>query len=72
MSWLWSAGSFWAKVTLIVGAIVAGRYVYHSARGTLPGSAEQRTLPPEVRAAPGGYRSFHFWYAGHGGYRGGK
>jgi hypothetical protein len=30
---------------------------------------KRELLPPSVRNAPGGYRSFHFW---HSGYSGGK
>ncbi|MBL8151180.1 MAG: hypothetical protein JNN15_14735 [Blastocatellia bacterium] len=33
------------------------------------GTAKREVIPADVRQAPGGYRSFHFW---HSGYRGGK
>ena len=33
------------------------------------GDSERDFVPADVRQAPGGYRSFHFW---HSGYHGGK
>ncbi len=33
------------------------------------GDTERDFVPADVRQAPGGYRSFHFW---HSGYQGGK
>lgn len=37
--------------------------------GTEFGDTERDFVPADVRQAPGGYRSFHFW---HSGYQGGK
>ena len=46
------------------GAILA----FYGATGVLgwePGSRNDRVvIPAEVRRAPGGYRSYHFWYSG--------
>ena len=35
----------------------------------LGGGPQRDEIPGDVRASPGGYRSFHFW---HSGYHGGK
>jgi hypothetical protein len=50
------------------GALLLG-YAAASLSGWGPSPAPREVIPADVRSAPGGYRSFHFW---HSGYRGGK
>lgn len=64
--------SFWTIATLLIGVSVLGGYAYTHSRGQVIGSPRERFVPKEVRTSPGGYRSFHFWHVGSGGYRGGK
>jgi hypothetical protein len=64
--------SFFTVITLVFGVTVLGGYVYTANQGQVIGSPRERFVPKEVRAAPNGYRSFHFWHVGYGGYRGGK
>ena len=59
-------------ITLLAGAASLGGFAYATARGASFGAPTQRFVPEQVRASPNGYRSFHFWHAGYGGYRGGK
>jgi hypothetical protein len=54
---------------LITGLAVVAVYALALWNGWEFGSGPRQTLPAEVRQAPGGYRSFHFW---HDGYQGGK
>lgn len=64
--------SFWAICALLVGLGLTAGYTYATANGVEVGSPQQEFVPKEVRAKPNGYRSFHFWHVGYGGYRGGK
>lgn len=64
--------SFWAIAALVVGLSVVGGYAYATTNGVILGSPKERFVPKEVRSNPSGYRSFHFWHVGYGGYRGGK
>ena len=58
-----------SKLYLALGTTVLLFYVVAAWNGWEIGNPERQTLPADVRNAPGGYRSFHFW---HSGYRGGK
>ena len=60
----------WLYLTTSVGMV--GTFSYGMMRGWEMGSPDRKALPREVRSRPGGYRGFHFWYVGYGGYRGGK
>jgi hypothetical protein len=64
--------SIWSTIALIVGLTILAGYGYATQRGIIVGSPKKEFVPSEMRKAPGGYRSFHFWHAGYGGYRGGK
>ncbi|MEM9492869.1 MAG: hypothetical protein AAGC55_27215 [Myxococcota bacterium] len=64
--------SFWTIATLVIGLAVLGNFAYKTATGKVSGSPEEQFVPKEVRDQPGGYRTFHFWHVGYGGYRGGK
>lgn len=64
--------SMFAIATLLVGITVLGGYAYTLGQGQVIGSPRERFVPKEVRTSPSGYRSFHFWHVGYGGYRGGK
>ncbi|WP_428264952.1 hypothetical protein [Haliangium sp.] len=64
------SGWFWASLT--AGVLSLGIFTATVWSGTVVGSPQSRFVPAEVRSAPGGYRSFHFWHVGSGGYRGGK
>ncbi len=57
------------KGYLAGGVLVLALYVTTALAGWEFGSPQRQVVPPDVRHAPGGYRSFHFWHAG---YRGGK
>ena len=57
------------RIGLALGAILILVYAAIGLTGTEFGDPERERLPPDVRSAPGGYRSFHFWHAG---YHGGK
>ena len=64
--------SFW-----VIGAIImalGSTYGYASAvsKGKVMDSPKAEFIPKSQRDKPGGYRSFHFWHIGTGGYRGGK
>jgi hypothetical protein len=58
-----------SKLYLVLGAGVLLLYAVAAWGGWELTTAQRQVLPPDVRNAPGGYRSFHFW---HSGYRGGK
>ena len=58
-----------SKFYLIFGACVLLLYGAAAWSGWELTTASRQTLPADVRNAPGGYRSFHFW---HSGYHGGK
>jgi hypothetical protein len=64
--------SFWAIAALVIGLASLGSFGAAVASGYVWGSPTERFVPAGVRASSGGYRSFHFWHAGYGGYRGGK
>ena len=57
---------------LALGVGSLGAYSYVSATGWEYGSPPRQFAPKQVRNTQGGYRSFHFWHVGYGGYRGGK
>lgn len=57
-------------LVLSVGSV--GSYGYLVSKGWEHSTPEARLMPSEARRSPGGYRSFHFWHVGYGGYRGGK
>jgi hypothetical protein len=57
------------KFYILLGIALLGSYGIAEATGVEIGSEPQGKLPADVRHAPGGYRSFHFW---HSGYKGGK
>lgn len=58
-----------SKFYLALGIVIIALYGLISLSGRELGPSRRQYLPPDVRHAPGGYRSFHFW---HTGYRGGK
>ena len=64
--------SFWAITALLIGLGASAGYAYSVSQGKVMGSPEKDFVPKEVRSKPDGYRSFHFWHVGYGGYRGGK
>jgi len=64
--------SVWTICTLVIGLSSLGGYAWWTDAGREYGAPRARVVPAEVRATPGGYRSFHFWHVGFGGYRGGK
>lgn len=57
------------KIYWGTGLAVIVLYVAAAWSGWEFGHPERQVLPADVRHAPGGYRSFHFW---HSGYHGGK
>jgi len=57
------------KLYAIVGGLAILIYAAIAFMGIEMGSPEREFVPADVRQAPGGYRSFHFW---HSGYHGGK
>ena len=62
--WTWLVLTYGAYgVLVLIAYLVAGfsGYSYDS--------EERAVVPPSVRQAPGGYRSYHLW---HSGYQGGK
>lgn len=64
--------SFWVISALVIGTLCLGGFVSAVRSGYVWGSPKEQFVPAQVRSAPGGYRSFHFWHVGYGGYRGGK
>jgi hypothetical protein len=64
--------SFWTIAALVIGLSSVGGYAYAVGTGAELGSPAPAFVPADVRAKPGGLRSFHFWHVGYGGYRGGK
>lgn len=64
--------SIWTTLALIIGLSSLGGFTYVMSTGTEVGAPQATFVPKEVRTRPGGYRSFHFWHIGYGGYRGGK
>ena len=57
------------KIYLVSGMALIALYVAVALSGWEFGHPEPQVLAADVRHAPGGYRSFHFW---HSGYHGGK
>ncbi len=57
---------------LLLGAGSIGAYGYATNTGWALNQQETRYVPKDTMRAPGGYRSFHYWQVGYGGYRGGK
>jgi hypothetical protein len=48
-----------------LGSAVLAFYAATGVLGWEPsGANEHVVIPAEVRRAPGGYRSYHFWYTG--------
>lgn len=64
--------SFWAITALLAALVATGSYAYSTSNGLETVSPQEEFVPKEVRKKPNGYRSFHFWHVGYGGYRGGK
>jgi hypothetical protein len=58
-----------SKLYLALGTGVLLLYGFAAWSGWELSTSPRQVLPADVRNAPGGYRSFHFW---HSGYRGGK
>jgi len=46
------------------GAVLAGYAATGVVGWEATSAAERVVVPAEVRRAPGGYRSYHFWYSG--------
>lgn len=61
-----------AMMYLLLGLGSVGAYTYVSMGGWEYGTPARRNAPIGVTGSPGGYRTFHFWHAGSGGFRGGK
>ena len=61
-----------ALVYALLGVGGIGAYGYANMTGWEYTKQEKRFVPKEVMRSPGGYRSFHYWHVGFGGYRGGK
>jgi hypothetical protein len=61
--------SLLSKALVVCCLLVTGSYALAATAGWEPGVPEREEIPPSVRSAQGGYRSFHFW---HSGYHGGK
>jgi hypothetical protein len=64
----------WSIVAIAYAVFAAGAIGLYTWKGLhgedlIGSSGDRDTVPPSVRASPGGYRSFHFW---HSGYAGGK
>ena len=59
-------------IYLLLGAGSIGGYGYAMNTGWALSKQETRFVPKDTMRAPGGYRSFHYWHVGYGGYRGGK
>ena len=57
------------KLGLGLGALLILVFAFASLTGREIGDPAREQVPADVRQAPGGYRSFHFW---HSGYHGGK
>jgi hypothetical protein len=57
---------------LILGVGSIGTYGYATNTGWALNKQETRFVPKDTMRKPGGYRSFHYWHVGYGGYRGGK
>lgn len=57
---------------LLLGAGSLGAYGYATNTGWAMNQQETRFVPKDTMRSPGGYRSFHYWHVGYGGYRGGK
>jgi len=60
------------KLYLLFGLAGVGGYGYVNHSGWEYTSQKTRFVPKTVMGSPGGYRSFHYWHVGYGGYRGGK
>jgi len=58
-----------SKVYLIIGILLIAGYALIAVTGREFGDPQKQKMPADVRQSPGGYRSFHVFYAG---YRGGK
>ncbi len=61
-----------AKFYLLFGLASVGGYGYVSHSGWEYTSQKTRFVPKSVMGSPGGFRSFHYWHVGYGGYQGGK
>lgn len=57
------------KLGLALGALAIVAFLAVTFTGTEFFDPAREQVPANVRQAPGGYRSFHFW---HSGYHGGK
>jgi hypothetical protein len=57
------------RVYAVLGTVILSAYGWVAYSGWEFGHPDRGTIPADVRQAPGGYRSFHFW---HVGYMGGK
>ena len=57
---------------LLLGVGSIGAYGYTTHTGWALSQQETRYVPKDTMRSPGGYRSFHYWHVGYGGYRGGK
>lgn len=60
----------------VVGACLIGWFTWRTVTGYETTTHPRQFIPSDIRAtarsSPHGYRSFHFWHVGYGGYRGGK
>ena len=64
--------SYWARWSLGLGVLLLVACGWLITSGRVISSPTRERVPDHVRAAPHGYRTFHFWHGAHGGFRGGK
>ncbi len=68
--------TFAAKLYVVTSIAMIGWFAHYTLTGKESGkdsgSGARRRVPAEIRAAPNGLRTFHYWHVGVGGYRGGK
>jgi hypothetical protein len=57
------------RIYLAVAAALLAWWLAATMGGWEFGTPARQSLPGDVRALPGGYRTFHYW---HDGYHGGK
>ena len=56
------------RIYVILGSLVVASFAAAGFAGWEFPSGTRQVLPANVRNAPGGYRSYHFWHSGlHGG-----
>jgi len=64
--------SFVSKFYIGVAVLMLSGFGYVGFTGWEHSSPDKRFVPSKVQTAPSGFRTFHYWHVGFGGYRGGK